>query len=530
MRKIFFLPVFIVLANLLFVAYFIAPACAAGKATLEDGIAQYKEENYEEAIELLTQVRQQEPGSSEAAFFLGMAHKQILDFPKAEENLRDAVTLTPKIKEALLDLADVLYQQGKLEESKHWIDIAEKEHIFPARTAFFKGLILVKENKNNGAIAAFEEAKKLDPSFTQAAEFQIGVCLIKEKKLDLAKARFQAVVTSDPLSDLAAFAREYQEMVNERLYIERPLHLTVGILGGYDTNIVSRPVEAIPGVDITDEAGSTLSTSVRLDYTPKIEGPWLFNARYSAASAVNSKHTHSHDSFANSFSASPGYNFGRFAVNLNASYTNVLLRTDPNPPPTGDTSPGYKRYLDYTSIGPAIRAMVNQNNIVEFFAGYDKKNFHNQSPTGPDGVRDSVGPRVYVSWIWLFRENSFLNLRYDYSRENTDGRNWKNKGDRLTANVSFPVLPKEAAKRVGPVTMQLTGSLFLQNYANEVKFSNVITETRKDKVYTGSVGLTWKFWKHASLIAQYTRTESNSNVSLYEYNRDQYQAGFEFRY
>jgi tetratricopeptide (TPR) repeat protein len=460
-----------------------------------------------------------------------MAYKQTMDLPKAETNLRDAVTLTPKIKEALLELADVLYQQEKLDESKQWIDVAEKEGIFPARTAFFKGLILVKENKNSEAIAAFEEAKKLDSAFTQASEFQIGVCLIKERKLDLAKARFQAVVTSDPLSDLATLARQYQEMVDERLYLERPLHLTVGIIGGYDTNIISKPVETIPGVSITDEEGNTLSTSVRLDYTPKLEGPWLFNAHYSAASNVNSNYTHSHDSFANSFSISPGYNFGRFAVNLNASYTNVLLRTDPDLVPAADSSPGYKRYLDYTSIGPALRFLVNQSNIVELFAGYDKKEYYHQAPTGPDTDRDSVGPRVYLSWIWLFRENSFLNLRYDYTRENADGRNWENDGSRLTANVSFPILPAEMTKRVGPVTMQLTGSAFFQNYDNEVNYGLVDgLKTRKDKVYTGSVGLTWKFWKHASLIAQYIRTESDSNVSLYEYNRDQYQAGLEFRY
>jgi hypothetical protein len=305
----------------------------------------------------------------------------------------------------------------------------------------------------------------------------------------------------------------------------------LGFSGGYDSNIISKPVETIPGVGITDEEGNTLSTSVRVDYTPKLEGPWLFNASYSAASNVNSKHTHSHDSFANSFSVSPGYNFGRFAVNLNASYTNVLLRTDPDLVPAADSSPGYKRYLDYTSIGPAFRMLLNQTNILELFAGYDKKEYYHQTPTGPDGDRDSVGPRAYLSWIWLFRENSFLNLRYDYTEENADGRNWENKGNRLTANVSFPILPAETVKRFGPVTMQLTGSAFFQNYDYEVNYGLIDgLKTRKDKVYTGSVGLTWKFWKHASLIAQYIRTESDSNVSLYEYNRDQYQAGFEFRY
>ena len=111
-----------------------------------------------------------------------------------------------------------------------------------------------------------------------------------------------------------------------------------------------------------------------------------------------------------------------FSLNLNASYTNVLLRTDPDLVPDPDSSPGYKRYLDYVSLGPTFRFMVNQNNIIEIFAGYDKKNYYNQKIASPDAIRDTEGFREYLSWIWLFREDSFLNVRYDFTKENADGR------------------------------------------------------------------------------------------------------------
>jgi tetratricopeptide (TPR) repeat protein len=508
---------------------FLPPAFAQLSATFQEGSRQYQQENYEEAIEIFTQLRQQEPASSQAAFFLGMAYKQVMDYAKASANLQDAVTLSPPVKEALVELIDTLYQTDKLDEAKKWIGVAEKEDISPARTAFLKGLILSKEKNNMEAIAAFEKSKQLDPEFTQAAEFQIGICLIKDRKLDLAKARFQAVITHDPLSDLATFARQYQDMVEQRLNLERPLRLTIGVFAGYDTNIVSKPTESSVAGNITGEEGAVLSSSVRLDYVPRLEGPWLFNAQYAAVSNVNSKHTHSHDSLANSFSVSPGYNFGRFSLNLNVNYTNVLLRTDPDIMPAADSSPGYKRYLDYTSIGPALRVLLNQNNIIELFAGYDKKEYYNQKISTPDANRDSVGPRTYLSWIWLFRESSFLNLRYDYNRESADGRQWTNDGNRLTANVSFPAISEERAKRIGPITMQLTGSAFFQDYDYECNYG-VVTRSRQDSIYTGSAALTWRFWKYASLIAQYTRTENNSNVPIYEYNRDQCSAGFEFRY
>jgi tetratricopeptide (TPR) repeat protein len=504
-------------------------AFGQGSALLQRGIEQYQKENYEEAIEIFTKVREQEPASPQAAFFLGMAYKQVLDFSKAAGQLRDAVTLIPPIKEALVELIDTLYQIDKLDEAKKWLATAEGANVAPSRVAFLKGLILAKENNYPEAIKAFENAKQIDQALSQASDFQVGLIHIKESKLDKAKARFDAIITHDPLSDLASFARQYQAIVEERIYLERPLRLTVGVFGGYDTNMVLKPLETSVAENITDEKGTYLSSSVRLDYIPKLDGPWLFNAQYSLASNVNSKHTHTHDLLANNVSIAPGYNFGRFALNLNASYTNVLIRTDPDLNPDPESNPGYKRSLDYISVGPTVRYFLNQSNILELFIGYDKKTYHNQKPASPDADRDSVAPRTYLSWIWLFKEDAFLNLRYDFTNERANGRQWDNNGHRLTFNLSFSVMSEELARRFGPVTMQITGSGFFQEYSNETDFG-VIKTTRRDTVYTGSMGLTWKFWKYASFIAQYTRTQSNSNVVIFEYNRDQYTAGFEFRY
>ena len=507
-----------------------APGSVSGAgAALEEGIRQYQRENYEEAIAVLGKVRAGEPKSSQAAFFLGMAYKQTMDYPKAAANLQDAVTLSPPVKEALVELIDTLYQLGRLEEAHKWLALAEKENISPARTAFLKGLILSKENRNPEAIKAFEKAKALDPKLVQPAEFQIGVSHIKDRNLDQARAILQTAISRDPRSDLAGFARQYESLVEEQLYRERPLRLTATVLGGYDTNIVSKPLDAFVAADITDEKGAYLSSSARLDYIPRLKGPWIFHAQYGATSTVFSKHTHSHDSLANSLSMAPGYNFGRFSLGLNASYTNVLLRTDPALVPAPDSSPGYKHYLDYASLGPIVRLFISPTSMLEVFAGYDLKNYYNQKIPSPDTIRDAEGFREYLSWIWLFREDSFLNLRYDFATEHADGNQWSNNNHRLTASVSIPVLPAEKAKRFGPLNLQVAGSAFVQNFVHEVNYG-IVTTTRRDKVYTGSAGLAWKFSKYASLITQYTKTRNDSNVPIFEYDRDQYAAGVEFRY
>ena len=60
------------------------------------------------------------------------------------------------------------------------------------------------------AIESFERAKALDESLSQAADFQIALCYMEERKLKEAKEQFQASVLVRPGTDLAYFARRYQ--------------------------------------------------------------------------------------------------------------------------------------------------------------------------------------------------------------------------------------------------------------------------------------------------------------------------------
>ena len=514
---------------------------ALGQAStplLDEGIKQYQNENLEEAIEVLTRARAADSNSSMAAFVLGMAYKRTNDLPYAEKNLRDAVGLTPKIKEAYVELIDVLYQLDKIAEARKYLEIAESEDMIPAKIAFLKGLILLKENKNKEAIPSFEKAKKLDANFSQAADLQIAIAYMKEGMLSKAKESLNLSITQNPVSDLAGFARQYQDLVDTAIKTHRPVHLTLSLLGGYDTNIISKPRSNALAGDLDNEKGTTLNSSVRVDFTPRIEGPWLFNASYTMASFVNSKHTHSHDSLANSIFIAPGYNFGRWAVNLNASYTNFLLRTDDfgNPAPyVPDENAGYKRYLDFYTVAPAIKFLVNQTNIVEFSVGYEKKNYYHQKALGQNNERDTVGPKAYLSWIWLYMPNGFLNLRAEYNEEHADGIYWENSGTRLTGNLSIPLLPEETAKRFGLLSLQLTGGAYFQDYRYEQPWqesdgSGQNPKKRRDITYNASIGLNWAFWKYGSVICQYSKTTVDSNMPVNSYDRDIYMAGLEFRY
>jgi len=481
-------------------------------ASLKEGINQYREENFEEAIEVLTKARQEDPKSSVAAFFLGLAYKQVMDYPKAFEHLQDAVTLTPKIKEALVELIDIALQLEKLEEAKKWIGVAEEQGIAPAKVAFLKGLALSKEGKQMEAVESFEKAKSIDETITQAADVQIAICYLKARELKKAKQSFQAAVLHDPQTDMAGFARRYQDMVEERIFLERPFRFTLGVFGGFDDNMLLRWNE-YPPVPWTggDEESRVLNTAFWVNYVPVFQSPWLFNAQYAFNSSVHQKNTHTHDSLSNSISLTPGYNFGRYSLNLATGYSHSLLR-----------NPSYQRYLGSFSSGPLIRVALKQNHLLELYGGLTWNEYF-QPPLIPQEDRDSTDLNTYISWVWFFKRDAFLNFRYQFIDQNTDGAYWDNKGHKFSMNIILPV------PRINKLRLQLSGEAYLQDYKN-YNPTRTFQVTREDDTYIFSGGFTWDFYKNASFVAQYTRTEANSNIWAYDYTRDLYSGGVEYRF
>lgn len=506
-----------VTASALMLLSFILCPCdvSAESPSLIEGIKQYKEENFEEAVEILLKAREEDPKSSAAAFFLGLAYKQVLDYPKALEHLRDSVTLHPKIKEGLVEVIDVALQLGKIEEAKKWIEVAEKEEIFPAKTAFLKGLALRKEGKNMEAIEAFERAMALDEQLSQSAEFQIALCYLEERKLKEARQRFQGAVVRRPGTDLAYYARRYQDLVEERIFVERPLRVTLGGYGQYDSNVILAPNEAaIRPEEITDESSYGVVTTARVDYIPTLEDPWLFHATGSLYGNFHDKFSTTHDLISTDLYVAPGYNFGTWALNAVGDYSYAWVRS-------GD----YERYADWLNLGLLYRGILAQNHILEIFEGYVRREFF-QETLEPVNNRSGDGLRAYASWIWWFKRGSFFNLRYEFRHEDTQGSNWDNKGHRVSLNVSVPLREK--------VNLQLYGEAWRQNYDNihSSTLNSVFgpPRSRKDELYQGSIALNWEFYKHTRLVLQFIAIRSDSNLVQFDYDREIYLAGIEYTF
>ena len=472
--------------------------------TLERGIGQYKHENYDEALVTLKKARDEEPDSTLAAYYLGLTHKQLQNYKDAAPHLRDAVTYSPKIKGALIELIDCLYQLGSLDEAKRWIEEAEKEGIRPAQTAFLKGLVLEKAEDVPGAIASFENAKELDKSMTQACNYQIGVANLKANKFDEARKAFHEVVLVDPSSNMANYANEYVDALERRKEAAKPFRFSTGFAWQYDDNVVLQPSNAALAVGITDKADSREVYTAQAEYNKRFNDLFSLKGQYFFYYGKQDN-LGFYDTLSNTFAVQPSiyYKNSMLTFPVGWSLTNV----------------NDKFYLSSPSAAAVYNYMVNSTNMAQAYVRY--QNFeYNWAPNIVDENRDGNEFAGGLGWYFFFARNKgFLNLKYGANRDWTEGRNWNYIGNRATATLLVPIFDK--------LNWTVSGDFFPQDFTRSNSIFNVY---RKDQVYTLSTLVAYKFYKDSEIQAQYTYIKDDSNVGLYAYNRNITSIGVEVKF
>ena len=475
----------------------------ATEALLEKGIQNYRQENYEEALDLLQKARESLPASSTLAYYLGLTYKQTGNYPEAAAYFREAAKGSPAVKEAYPDLIEVLYHLGELGEAKDWIARAEKERVSPALISFLKGLVLVKEDKNKQALEAFEKAKELDASLRQAAEFQIALARAKERKYQQARESLKAVMAIDPGSDISAFARDYDQALGQVLSAHKTWGGSFGLGYQYDDNPVLKPSGAIPGVVIFGEADSSILATFRVYYNPLWDGPWLFNAQYGIYSNTYF-HTSSHNLINQTLSLNPGLTIPKGTISVPMLYSHVWLQGAP--------------YQGVFAVKPTWSFITFRDHLGQLSAGYARRDVI-QAPLMEDEDRDGnlfLGSAGYMVPFW---ERGVLSLYYEYSRDLTTGRNWENTGHRFSLNLLIPLTKT--------VSITLSGEFLYQDYPNT---NSVFEVKRLDKTYSGTVGLVWEAAKNLHLNLQYYGARAESNIAIYDYRRNVVTLGMEYHF
>ncbi len=471
---------------------------------LSEGISEYEAENYEEAQVILLWARESLPDSSEVVYYLGLTYIQTGDYEKAARHLNEAARLTPPVKEAFTELIDVLYNMGRLEEAEGWLARAEDRDILPARVAYLKGLVFAKMGRSEEAIAAFNKVKELDSALAQRSGLKIALLYAKDKRFAQAKQSLRAVIDADPQSELAALAKEYEKSIEKRQRAYRRLRLTVGAFYQYDDNVMLRPIDD-EGLEIAgEEKDSSGVATARLTFKSFLEGPWILNLHGNLYSNTYFNES-SHNLINGTFSINPGYNFKKGAFTIPVSYSHLWLEED--------------NYMDLYGMRPMLSMMVVPHHIIQLNPGIEKRDVL-VTPANEDEDRDSINYTASVGYILTFFENrGVFNLRYAFSRNDAEGRNWENTGNELGLNILLPLTET--------TRLMVSGDVFSKDY---LRTHSTYNKKRQDAIYTAGISLMWRVYGGLDLIVRYGHTTAESNISVYEYNRNVYSAGLEYSF
>jgi tetratricopeptide (TPR) repeat protein len=468
---------------------------------LQQGIAEYNAENYEESLEIFKEARQKMPGSSTAAYYLGLAYKQVGQYSDAVEQFKNAVGLPPVEEKAYVALIEVLYNQNKPDEASEWIARAEAENISPADISFLKGLVLLLEDRNDEAIEAFNKAKGIDSALTQKADLHIGIAYAHEAKVEQARRSLLDAVALDPSSEIATYAKRYESSLDSTVEIFKRWRFKAGIAMQSDDNIIASPTVAVPAYDVTNKSDVSLVTSFNADYSRVIKGPWFMNARYRFF-ANSYQDANEHDLIVNKAAFIPGYNFRDGNVSLPLELQHAFLNE--------------REYVLVLSVNPTINKVISPGNISMFSIGYTHREM-TQEPVSKEEDRDGDIYSVSLGYLHPFAEGKgIFKAEYELSKDYTDGVNWENTGNRFNISFLTPVRDK--------VAVTASVDVFLQ------KYEDVGEVMRRDRTYTGLLNLKWEVRDNMNFICQYNHVKADSNVTIYDYKRNIYTTGIEYNF
>jgi hypothetical protein len=77
------------------------------------------------------------------------------------------------------------------------------------------------------------------------------------------------------------------------------------------------------------------------------------------------------------------------------------------------------------------------------------------------------------------------------------------------------------------VKLQFSGEYIMKNFKSTHTIFDV---KREDRIYNLTAGVSWEFYRNLSLIGQVTRISNGSNIGIYDYTRNLYTTGLEYRF
>jgi len=459
------------------------------------GISYFRMGNYEEALDDLTKARIKDPWSAVAAYYLGATLKKMQQYSKALPHLMEAVTLQPVAKEAYPELAEVYSVLNRNDEALKALESAEREGIEPAQTAYVKGLVLVKKKKLLEAESSFERSMALDPQFTASANFQIASIYLSRGKLTEARDRFIAVAAKDAESAFGLMAKQQADALSRRLLVGRQFSALVGAEYQYDSNVILKPDSAPSAASIANQSDTALVVAARAEYAPTLQSAYSLKLQYGLYASMY-QDLKNYDVLSQTFGITAGTTIARGSLSVPLSYNRTAVDG--------------KDYLTAFGLAPLYAFTPAEGQQAQVTLRFQQKDFQ-ATATLPDEDRDSTNTACGIAWYWFLgqQEKGSVTARYDIDREDAAGKNWSYLGNKIAANLLYPVGKG--------LKLSLGAEAYIQSYGNLNSSFNV---QRKDTTMTVTAQALYALTRNVDAQLQYLFMKDNSNIDVYAFSKN----------
>ncbi|MDR1319554.1 MAG: tetratricopeptide repeat protein [Treponema sp.] len=188
------------------------------------GYLEFQKKNYEKAIHLLQQARQQDPESSAALRYLGHAFFRIKKPREAMNFIRKAIDLAPDDKESLYTLAECYYEANQTEQAQRIFTHLRADPVMGPSACLLSGTINSDARQYEAAIQDFEiglRHQDIKPDVLVELRYRLASAYLKKNAIDKALPLLKQIqLENSNYKDVNVLVGKYQELnANKNLQI-----------------------------------------------------------------------------------------------------------------------------------------------------------------------------------------------------------------------------------------------------------------------------------------------------------------------
>lgn len=466
---------------------------------ISKGIIEFDAGKYDKAKTEIEKALEERHDDPDGNYYLGLIYLELGRLKDAEDRLKRVIELEPSYQGAHYQLGIVYYKQGAYNDALTAFSDAEKREPPRGMIYYYQGLIYHKQGNYDKTPPLFLKAVTLVPEVALTSHYYSALSYYKRGDFEDAEEEFNETVRLEPDSDIARSSRKYLEEIGKAQKGSKRWDLSLSLSLQYDTNVVLEPDESTLAAQIARNQDTRSVAFLRGGYQLLKGDSWNVGAGYSFYSSLHHElsefNTLSHDLLIYG-----DYTWQRYQARIQYDFNSVSVNNN--------------RYLVSHSINPFINISERDRYITQISYRYQLKDFLDTAQFTVNSERDGTNNSAGLTQFIFFQgKNGNLRIGYFLDSDSTDGPDWDYDGHRILFGLGFPVIKE--------IKLDLLAEYNIKGYKNPNSLSPE-GDKRDDALTTYTIGISRDFKDYLTAGIQYLYSRNDSNIAIFEYNRNIY--------